>query len=85
MIKALRPLVSSLHLPPKQEADFLDFLASASEMDLRILVELVADQPHQLKRMVDNYQAKKQAFERNDPAAWQRILLTERHVLESYS
>ena len=68
-------------LPPDDRDEFLDVLRRADTEYLQSLVTLFRSDPGWVKRIYNNYRAKKAALDTHDAAAWKRIIKKEEEIL----
>ena len=68
-------------LSETEQQDLVALFSQESDARLEQVVQLFSENPSWIKRVNDNYQAKKKAFQKNDKDAWAKIMQDEESLL----
>jgi hypothetical protein len=70
-------LVAQADLSQKEINSLLLLFSTANDEDLKEVAELFSEDPRMVKKISDNYQAKRVAIQAGDPTRWSSIVQSE--------
>lgn len=73
----LQKLITSSHLSQEDQKDLMWVFSKANDEILKLTIELFQKDPSWIKKISDNYKAKKHAFEKKDKELWEKIIKEE--------
>ncbi len=77
----LKEIIKNSSLSLSEQENFLDLFSKAGLKDLSAAVEVFNEKPEWIKKMYDNYKAKKRAIGERNINFWEEILKKEEEDL----
>lgn len=79
-LESLQKLVFSSDLSQEDQKDLIQLFSKANDEILKLTIDLFQKDPTWIRKISNNFKAKKQAFEKKDKELWKKIVKEE--VLE---
>lgn len=76
-LENLQKLISSFDLSQEDQKDLVQLFSKANDEILKLTIDLFQKDPTWIRKISDNYKAKKQAFEKKDKELWKKIVKEE--------
>lgn len=79
-LENLQKSISSSNLSQEDQKDLIQLFSKANDEILKLTIDLFQKDPTWIRKVSDNFKAKKQAFKERDKELWKKIIKEE--VLE---